>query len=188
MTTREFIDWMAALPTWAIAAAFVVPPALAFALRFVHGRDNGKDAPWRYLYALLVYWSCLPGVLAAVVVGYMLFFRNEDLLDLNVLLYILPPVSMAVTLALIRKNVSFDDVPGFDRLSGLIAVIAVTFVLVLAVHKTRLWLVFGGSIFVLAAFVMGLIGILQWGLYSLFRRTDEPKRERPGLNLPNDEV
>lgn len=115
----------------------------------------------------------------------MLFFTNENLLDQNVLLYIFPPVSMVVTLMLIRKNVSFDDVPGFDRLSGLIAVIAVTFVIILAVQKTRLWLVFGGSIFVLTAIVMGLIGVLQWGLYALFRRSDEPSRKRPRIDIPN---
>lgn len=187
MTTREFIDWVGALPSWAILAAFVAPPALSFLLRFLHGRENGKDAPWRYFYALLVYWVCVPGVFATVVVGYMLFFTNENLLDQNLLLYVLPPVSMAVTLALIRKIVSFDDVPGFDRLSGLIAVIAVTFVLVLAIHKTRLWLIFGGSIFLLAAFVMALIGILQWGLYALFRRNEEPKRDLPPLKLPTDD-
>ena len=174
------------MPSWATAAVFVMPPLLAFLLRFLHGRENGKDAPWRFCYTLLVYWASVPGVLVAVVVGYMLFFSSENLLDQNVLLYILPPVSMVVTLVLIRKNVSFDDVPGFDRLSGLIAVIAVAFVLVLAIHKTRLWLVFGGSIFVLAGFVMGLIGILQWGLYALFRRGDEPKRERPRLDMPSD--
>jgi hypothetical protein len=135
-----------------------------------------------------VYWACLPGVFVAVVVGYMLFFTSENLLDQSVLLYILPPVSMVATLVLIRKNVSFDDVPGFDRLSGLIAVIAVTFALVLAIHKTRLWLVFGGSIFLLVGSVIALIGVLQWGLYSLFRRSDEPKRERPSLNLPSDDM
>lgn len=187
VTTREFIEWVGALPSWAIAAAFVVPPTLAFLLQFVHGRGNGKDVPWRFMYALLVYWACLPGVLAAVAVGYMLFFTNENLLDQNVLLYILPPVCMVATLVLIRKNVAFDDVPGFDRLSGLIAVIAVTFVLVLAIHKTRLWLVFGGSIFTLVGFVVALIGLLQWGLYTLFRRPDEPKREMPPLDLPRDD-
>ncbi|NUM52182.1 MAG: hypothetical protein HUU46_00935 [Candidatus Hydrogenedentes bacterium] len=185
MTTREFINWVAALPSWAIAAAFVAPPVVAIALRFVHGLGEGARAPWRYVYALLVYWACLPGVFVAVVVGYMLFFTNENLLDQNVLLYIFPPVSMVVTLMLIRKNVSFDDVPGFDRLSGLIAVIAVTFVIILAVQKTRLWLVFGGSIFVLTAIVMGLIGVLQWGLYALFRRSDEPSRKRPRIDIPN---
>jgi hypothetical protein len=93
---------------------------------------------------------------------------------------------MVVTLVLVGKNVDFDDIPGFDRLSGLIAVIAVTFVFVLAIQKTRLWLFFGASIFVLGALIVGLLAFLQWGMYMLFRRSDEPKREPPAFHQRGD--
>jgi hypothetical protein len=179
MTTRAFIDWVGALPWWALVAAFVALPVIAKLLIFAHGPGNGKAAPWKYVYALLVYCACLPGVLAAVVAAYTLFFTQENFLDQNVLVYILPIVSMVVTLVWIGQNVNFDDVPGFDRLSGLIAVVAVSFILVLAIHKTRLWIVFGGSIFVLAGAVLALIALLQWGLHTLLRKSGEPKRKLP---------
>ena len=74
---------------------------------------------------------------------------------------------------------SFDDIPGFDRLSGLMVVIAITFVLVLAIEKTRIWLFFGGSITRLILLVAGLLALLKWGAYMLFRKKDEPKRDPP---------
>lgn len=187
MTSREFIAWVSALPSWVILAVFVAPPAGVKLLGYGHGPENGSASPWKYAYALLVYWVCIPGVLVAVVAAYMLFFTSENFLDQNILIYILPVASMVVTLVWIKKNVAFDDIPGFDRLSGLIVVIVVTFMLVLAIHKTRLWLVFGGSIFILASVVLGLIGLLQWGLYTLLRRPGEPKRTPPHLHPPNDE-
>lgn len=184
MTPREFIDWVSGLPMAVKLAALLVPPVAAWLLRFAHGREGGKEAPWKYVYSILTYWVCVPGVLSAVLTAYTLFFTGENLLDKLLMVYLFPIVSMAATLILIRKNVSFADIPGFDRLSGLIAVLAVTFILVLAVHKTRLWLVFGGSIYVLTAFVLSLFGLLQWGAYALFRRRDEPKREPPSLSPP----
>ena len=184
MSRRVFIDWVAMLPWWVPLAALLAPPLIAWVMGCSHGRGNGAASPWKYMYSVLVYWVCLPGVLAAVVSGYTLFFVRENLLDKNLVLYFLPVVSMVVTLVLIGKNVSFDDVPGFDRLSGLITVVAVTFIAVLAVEKTRVWLVFGASIFVLGALVVGLLALLQWGMYTLFRRSGEPKRDPSAFRRP----
>ena len=79
----------------------------------------------------------------------------------------MPPPSLfdklTLTLLLARRNVDFDEVPGFDRLFGLMVVLAITFVLVLGIAKTRIWLFFGASIFTLALLVAVLIGLLMWG-------------------------
>ena len=149
----------------------------------IHGENNGRNSPWKYFYTILVYLACIPGVLSAVLTGYIIFFTRENLLDTNVLVHFIPIVSMTVSLILIRKNVSYDDVPGFDRLSGLITMIAVTFIVVLGIYKTRLWVVFGGSVFVLVAVAVGLFALLKWGAYALFRSRNEPKLKRPSFEI-----
>jgi hypothetical protein len=104
---------------------------------------------------------------------------RENLLDVNPLVYFLPIIPMIVTLVFIHKTVSFDDVPGFNRLSGLMVMVACSFAVALAIQKTKIWIFFGGSIerlFILAA---GIFGLLKWGAYMVFRRRDEPKTERP---------
>src|SRR6266545_5974271 len=153
MTTRDLIHQADQHPV-ALATALAAPPLIAWLVGWLHSRGQGGAVPWKYLYAVLVYIACVPGMFAGVLTAYTLFFSRENLLDTNPLVYFLPIVSMVVTLVLIRKNVSFEEVPGFDRLSGLMVMVGCSFAIALAIQRTRIWIVFGGSIerlFVLAA-------------------------------------
>ena len=180
MTTRELIQW-AGQHSVALLLAFIAPPVLAWLAGQTHGKEQGKLAPWKYLYSVLVYLVCVPGMFAGVITAYTLFFSGENLLDANLLVYFLPIVSMVATLVLIRKNVSFDDVPGFDRLSGLMVMVGCSFGIALAIQKTRIFVFFGGSIEKLFLLAGGVFALLKWGAYTLFRRRDEPKQDRPPL-------
>ena len=91
---------------------------------------------------------------------------------------------MAATLLLIRRVADFRRLPGFDRLSGLVVLIAATFALLLAISKTRIWILFGGSIVYLAVLAAALFALLKWGAHIAFRRADEPRREPPSLPRP----
>ena len=169
MTLRELIAAADALrmPILIGFGAIVVVTAL---LGAVHGRDRGGRAPWRYLYALLVYAACVPGIFAAILVVYALFFSGENLLDVNVTIYLAPIVAMVATLGLMRRSVDFDSVPGFNRLTGLMTMIAVTFAVALVLRSLRVWLFFGASLiwfFVLAA---ALFVLFKWGGRLLFGR------------------
>ena len=180
MTTRELIQW-AGQHQLVLLVTFIVPPVLAWIAGKVHGREQGRLSPWKYLYSVLVYFVCVPGIFSAVITAYTLFFSGENLLDANLLVYFLPIVSMVATLIFIRKNVSFDDVPGFDRLSGLMTLVACSFIIALAIQKTRIFLFFGGSIEKLFLLAAGIFALLKWGTYMLFRRRDEPKSPPPNF-------
>jgi hypothetical protein len=180
VTVREVTIWAGGRPIL-LVVLFLLPPIVVWLMRFLHPRDGGGKAPWRYVYSVLVYLACVPGMLAAVVTAYMLFFTRENLLDVNLLVYFLPVVSMVATLLLMRGSVSFDEVPGFDRLSGLMVMLAVSFGIALALQKTGIFLFFGASIqmlFALAAFVFLL---LKWGTFKLFRRRGEARPQRPSF-------
>jgi len=122
-----------------LLAMFLVPPVVAWLCGVAHGKGGGGNAPWKYFYSVLVYLTCVPGTFAAVITAYTLFFTRENLMDVNPLVYFLPLASMVATLVLIHKNVTFDLVPGFDRLEGLMVMIACSFVLALAIQKTKIW-------------------------------------------------
>ena len=178
MTTRELIQ-LAGQHSWTLVAVFVVPPVAAWLLGQMHERGRGGVAPWKYLYAGLVYLACVPGMFAGVITAYTLFISRENLLDANLLVYFLPLVSMVATLIFIRKSVSFDEVPGFDRLSGLMVMVGCSFAVALAIQKTNIWIFFGGSIEKLFLLAAGVFALLKWGTDTLFRRRDEPKQEPP---------
>jgi hypothetical protein len=61
--------------------------------------------------------------------------------------------------------------------------IAVTFIIVVTLDRTRIWLLFGGSIYTFLGFVLGLFALLRLGIDSLFRRKDEVKIKEPQLKL-----
>jgi hypothetical protein len=178
MTTRQLIQLAGGhLP--AMLAIFISLPVTAWLCGRLHGPNNGGKAPWKYFYSLLVYAACVPGLFSGVLTAYTLFFSKENLVDVNLAVYFLPIVSMAVTLILIHKNVDFEQVPGFDRLSGLMVMIGCSFVLALAIEKTRIWIFFGGSIERLFLLAAGIFALLKWGATMLFRRRDEPRQDAP---------
>jgi len=178
MTLRDLIQ-LAGQHALALVALFLVPPLASWLLGQMHERGRGGVAPWNHLYAVLVYLACVPGMFAAVITAYTLFFSRENLLDANLLVYFLPIVSMVATLIFIRKNVPFDEVPGFDRLSGLMVMVGCSFAAALAIQKTNIWIFFGGSIEKLFILAAGIFALLKWGTYTLFRQRDEPKQEPP---------
>jgi hypothetical protein len=183
MTTRDLIQW-AGQHAVVLFLGFVAPPVLAWLAGRWHGKERGKLAPWKYLYAVLVYLVCVPGMFAGVITAYTLFFSRENLLDANLLVYFLPIASMIATLVFIRKNVSFNEVPGFDRLSGLMVMVGCSFVLALVIQKTNVWVFFGGSIEKLFLLAAGIFALLKWGTAMLFRRRDESKQDWPKFPRP----
>lgn len=144
--------------------------ALSGLLGLAHGRGNGGRAPWRYLYAFLVYAACGPGIFAAVAVIYALLFSGENLLDLNAAVYVAPIASMILTLGLMRRNVDFDDVPGFQRITGLMTMIGVTFAIALVLRSLRVWLFFSASLVWFLVLAAALFVLLKWGGRLLFGR------------------
>ncbi len=182
MTGRELVALLGSNPLllWLVLA---LPPLVALAAGVLHGVGNGARGGWKYLYSAIVYATCIPGMFAVVLTGYALFLSRDSLLDVNLLVYIAPILAMVATLMIVRRNVPFDRVPGFDRLSGLMTMIAMTFVVVLAVSKTRIFLFFGGSIGVLIAMAAFVFALLKWGAYMAFRGPRDPKRDRPRLGI-----
>lgn len=171
MTTRDFIDMTGQYPRILIAI-FVLPPVMAWFCGLVHGKDRGGTAPWKYFYSILVYLVCVPGLFASVLTAYTLFINKENLLDANTLVYFAPIVSMIVTLVFIGRNVSFDDVPGFERLSGLMVMMGCTFAIVLFIDRMHVLLWFTASMATLFLLALIVFLLLMLGSRMLFRRGD----------------
>jgi len=178
MTLRDLLTWIGQDPLL-IVPLLGGPPILAFILSLLHGREAGNEAPWKYLYSVLIYAACIPGLMATVVTTYALVFAHENLLDLNAFVYVLPIVSMIATLIVIGRVADFDALPGFGRLAGLMTMIGLTFVIIEVVSRLRLLVFFGGSIWTLVAFGAFVFALLKWGSYMAFRRRGDPEKPAP---------
>ena len=169
MTARDLIQ-LADREPWLPIAVFAAIPLLALLVGLIHGRGNGAGSPWRYVYSVLVYLACVPGMIAVVLIGYSLFFVRENLLDVSLTVYALPIVSMVATLLAIRRQVAFAAIPGFDRLSGLLLTIAASFAIALAIDRSRIWIFFGGSLGKLLLLATAVFLLARSGVHLMFRR------------------
>ena len=116
---------------------YVALPLTAF-LASIFGKNEGNKAPWNYLYTTLVFLACIPGIFAFTLNFYLLFFENKSFLEANIYTQILPILVMFLTLFLIKRNVSFHDIPGFDKLSNLVFLLTIIIALFWVLEKTHI--------------------------------------------------
>ncbi len=154
-------------------------PIIAFLYQFVHRSGKGEDSPHKYVYSVLIYMTSIPGVLGTIITSYTLFILKGNLLNVNLVVYFLPIISMLTTIIFIRREVNLDNIPGFEKLSGLFTTLGVTFVLTLILLKTRIFLFFGGSIGTFFLLLIFLFALLKWGTYLLFKRKKDQPRKPP---------
>ncbi|GJM09183.1 MAG: hypothetical protein DHS20C11_14590 [Lysobacteraceae bacterium] len=161
MTLRDLLTWLATHPH-VLLLLLLLPAAATLVANWLRQDDATPSPAWRYAYSAITYATCIPGVAAAVVTVYSLVFTGSNLLDLDITVYFLPIIAMAMTLLLVSRGISFDLIPGFDRLRGLMAILAIAFVLILIISKTRIWLFFGSSLIYFVLLLAGLLLGLRW--------------------------
>ena len=86
-------------------------------------RDEGHLPPWNYLFSTLIYLVAIPAILSAAYTAYRWFFDRESIMNTNLLLQVLPLVSMFVTFQIVKRYVRVSSLPGFGRLSGMVMMI-----------------------------------------------------------------
>lgn len=172
MTVRELLAQLESFEPL-VLGYLVAVPLLSLITGWLHRPGQGAEGWTRYLYALLVYLACIPGTLAAALLAYALFISHDNLLDLSLTLYVLPVVSMGAALGIMSRRVNFDDVPGFERLSGLMLMMALSFGFVFFLERTRIWILFGGSVMLLAALFFSAMALMKKSAKRAFGSRDD---------------
>ena len=137
MTLGEFFQWTALHPTLLLVYFIGVPLVALLAGLFSGG--EGHLSPWKYLYSILIYMVSLPGIFAVTLSIYFFLFERRSILDTNLFTQVLPVLSMAATVLIIRRQVNLDLVPGFDKISGLILIIASLMCVMWIIDKTHIY-------------------------------------------------
>jgi hypothetical protein len=102
------------------------------------GRNEGNEAPWSYLYSTLLYGVCVPGIFAVTLNVYLFLFEKRSIFETDIYTQILPIVGMIATIFIVRQNADLNSIPGFDKLSGLIMMIAATLIFMWFIDRTRI--------------------------------------------------
>jgi hypothetical protein len=170
MTIQSLIKRLEYVSPLTLTGVFAAPPLLVWLMGFFIGQYRAKRNPWRYLYSIFVYLVSVPGILASVLIAYSLFFLRRNLLEVNIFVYYLPILSMIVTLVIIGRKVTWSYLPGVDRLYAVMIALVITFGGILAIQKTRIFIVFFGSIKVLIVIAVVCFIILKWATRKVFGR------------------
>ena len=136
MTLQEFFDLISSDPSL-LLFYFIALPVTAF-LSGVFGRDEGHLTPWKQLYSFLVYAACIPGIFSITLNFYLFLFEQRSVMEANIFTQILPVIVMILTLWLIKRNIEFDEIPGFDKLSSLIVIIAIVLIIMWILDRTHI--------------------------------------------------
>ena len=166
MTVQEFFRYLGDHPNL-VVGYFALLPLLAWILGGVD-RDRGHQSPWRYLYSGLIYLSAVPGIFSLTLNVYLFLFERMSVMSMDIFTQILPILSMILTLGIIRKNVDMDYIPGFDKLSGLLMLIAAVIGLMWLADRTRIVAIFFMPFWVVALIFIGLLIVIRFGYTRVF--------------------
>ncbi len=173
MTLQEFFRLLGENPSYILLYFSMIP--FTAILSGMMGRGEGHLSPWKYLYSMLIYLVCVPGIFAFTLNVYLFLFERRSVLDSDIYTQILPIISMIATLLIIRKNVSYRDIPGFEKLSGLVMMILATFAFMWLLDKTRIY-VFSYVPFWQAILIFaGLFLLIRFGWSRFIQSSDTPQ-------------
>ncbi len=165
MTLGEFFNWTALHPTL-LLIYFVGVPFIAL-LSGLFSKGEGHLSPWKYLYSILIYLVSLPGIFAITLSIYFFLFERRSILDMNLTTQVLPVLAMITTILIIRRHVDLDLVPGFDKISGLILIIATLMCLMWIIDKTRIYSITFMPFYVVILILLAGFFVIRMGLKKL---------------------
>lgn len=135
MTLQELFDLIGQNPNFVIFY-FSLLPFAALLGTFLDG-DRGHTSPWKYIYSVIIYLVCIPGLFALMLNIYLFLFEKRSVMDMDLILQVLPIVSMIITLLVIRNNMDMRYIPGFDKLSGFLMLITAVLGIMWIVDRTH---------------------------------------------------
>ncbi|GAB3699348.1 hypothetical protein GCM10027592_25330 [Spirosoma flavus] len=167
MTLRDVFEAISSQPALLFVLLMAVPTS-AFLVNLWSGETAEEIWKWRYVYATLVYLACIPGVFAVTLNIYLFLFERQSVWEMNLGLQVLPILTMAGTLLLIRRKMPFRYIPGFGKLSGFLTLIAAVMGILWFIDRTRIYAItYVPFTYILVGFV-ALLLIIRFAWSRIF--------------------
>lgn len=161
MTLGDFFTY-AEQQQGSVIGFYLFIPLVAF-LAYLFGKGEGHQSPWKYVYSVLIYAVAIPGIFAITLNVYLFLFERQSIMQMSLVNQLLPIVSMLITFYLVKKNVAFEHIPGFSRISGLIMIITGLIILMWILEKTHILAITILPLQVVVAVLLILVLLLAMG-------------------------
>ena len=140
---------------------FALVPFAALLAGFME-REEGHLPPWNYLYSAMLYLVAIPAIFSIGLTAYRWLFERGSIMEADLVLQIVPVISLLLTVLVIRRQVPLRDLPGFGRLSSLVLLITAGLVLLWGIDRTRIILFSRLPMqYLVLVFLLVLVGLWQ---------------------------
>lgn len=136
MTFGDFLAYLNNNPYF-IVFYFLAIPLTAFLIN-VMGKDEGHMAPWCSIYTALIYMVVVPGIFSILLNVYHMLFEKQSIYDASIIAQVLPILSMIGSLMLIKRNVDFNQIPGFGKMTSFLGTVTAVMLILFVINKTHL--------------------------------------------------
>ncbi len=136
MTLQQLFDQIGDEPT-PIFIFFAALPLLSLLFAWI-AKGEANRSPWNYIFTVLVFLVSVPGIFAFALCVYSFLFLRQSFLDVNILVYFLPIISMIVTFLIIKRVIELDDIPYIGKLSGMLMMMMATIGLMFVLDRTHI--------------------------------------------------
>lgn len=137
MTLQDFFNYLNANHQVLLFYAVAIP--LSAFLTGLFSKGEGHLSPWKYLHSFMIYLVCVPGIFALMLNVYLFLFERQSVWQVNMYTQLLPILVMVVTLLIIKKFVSLDDIPGFGKIGGLVVMVTAVLLIMWFLDKTHIY-------------------------------------------------
>jgi hypothetical protein len=168
MTLNDLLVYVGNHPE-AVVLYFAILPIAALLLAWIAGAE-GRNSPWNLIYSSIIYLSAVPGIFALSLSVYLFLFERRSIMNTDIYTQVLPILSMILTLNIVRRNVDLNYIPGFEKLSGLLMLIAGTIGLMWLVDRTRIFAIISMPFSAVILIFVALMLILRFGYRQAFGR------------------
>lgn len=155
MTLQQFFEWIQQHPS----NVLYYYAALLLSTIALNSMSEQKSHlyPWNWLYSVIIYAVCIPGIFAITLNVYFFLFEKRSIMDTELLLQFLPVLMLFLIIYYIRKNVDLDMIPGFEKLYGLIWIMSMVIIFMWVIDRTHLYAIsFVPFYYVLILLVAGI--------------------------------
>lgn len=161
MSIQDIISWFNTHQS-AVLYYYIAVIALAIISNLIVNTKNISAV--KYVMSFLVYTVSIPGVLAVFLLLYNILFIRSNVLDLGLVTYFLPIIAMVIVLLILNRKIKMSKLPGFTRLSSLIVIIGISFLLLFVLQRSYFGVLFLGGftqLLLVFAVIMAILG-LAW--------------------------
>jgi hypothetical protein len=117
---------------------FILLPIVTIIITIISA-GRSLEKPYSYLFSILLFVVCIPGVLSITLWVYSMFFERKAIWELPFFVYYLPVIVMAVCIYILKKKrIPIRRLPWSGELYEFLVLLIITFASILIMMKLNI--------------------------------------------------